>query len=241
MKHNRVLPFSFFQGLLPTVTLSFNESRPSSWYPTALNEDWAEAEASAGVTVRTLVVVDVAPVLPQLSELPPTLLALSLQVLLDSAFLPVRGLLHVSPEQRLLEELLPAHVAPEPTQKPHERCGPAPWRREANVHTLTCTARPRCATWRGSTSPSSSCNTSHTPDTGTASGPCVCSCAAAGLWLRRTSYHSWRMEQNRIRVRTHLSKSNSITFKGHFQFFLWSEPPLHIWTDLPMVEFLKVS
>lgn len=57
-------------------------------------------------------VVDVAPVLPQLGKLPAALLALPLQVLLDAALLPVRGLLHVPPEQSLLVELLPTHVTP---------------------------------------------------------------------------------------------------------------------------------
>lgn len=57
-------------------------------------------------------VVDVAPVFSELGELPATLLTLPLQVLLDSAFLPVRGLFDVSPEQGLLKELLPTHVAP---------------------------------------------------------------------------------------------------------------------------------
>lgn len=60
----------------------------------------------------TLVVVDVASVLSELSELPSTLLTLSLQVLLYSALLPVRGFFNVSPEQSLLKELLPTHVAP---------------------------------------------------------------------------------------------------------------------------------
>ena len=57
---------------------------------------------------------------------------------------------------------------------------------------LTCRARPRCGTWRGSTSPSSSCSTSHTPGTGRASGPGAYSCAAEDLLLHRTSYHSCR-------------------------------------------------
>lgn len=60
-------------------------------------------------------VVDVAPVLSELSELPATLLTLPLQVLLHPALLAVRGFLHVSPEQGFLEELLPAHVTPEDT------------------------------------------------------------------------------------------------------------------------------
>lgn len=60
-------------------------------------------------------VVDVASVLPELSELPSTLLTLSLQVLLYSALLPVRGFFNVSPEQSLLKELLPTHVAPDET------------------------------------------------------------------------------------------------------------------------------
>lgn len=60
----------------------------------------------------TLVVVDVAPVLPQLGELPAALLALALQVLLHAALLAVRGLLHVPPVQGLLVELLPTHVTP---------------------------------------------------------------------------------------------------------------------------------
>lgn len=62
-------------------------------------------------------VVDVAPVLSELSELPPALLTLPLQVLLHSALLPVRGFLHVPPEQSLLKELLPAHVTPEETKE----------------------------------------------------------------------------------------------------------------------------
>lgn len=60
-------------------------------------------------------VVDVAPVLPQLGELPSTVLTLPLQVLLDAALLPVGGFLHVPPEQSLLKELLPTHVTPEET------------------------------------------------------------------------------------------------------------------------------
>jgi len=64
----------------------------------------------------TLVVVDVASVLSELSELPATLLTLSLQVLLHSALLAVRCFLHVPPEQSFLEELLPTHVTPEDTQ-----------------------------------------------------------------------------------------------------------------------------
>lgn len=46
----------------------------------------------------TLVVVDVTPVLSELSELPSALLTLSLQVLLYSALLPVCGFFNVSPE-----------------------------------------------------------------------------------------------------------------------------------------------
>lgn len=65
-------------------------------------------------------------------------------------------------------------------------------RRGLQLSWLTCMALPRCATWHGSTSPSSSCSTSRTPGTGTASGPCACSCAAGDLLLRRTSYHSCR-------------------------------------------------
>lgn len=65
----------------------------------------------------TLVVVDMASVLSELSELPPTLLTLPLQVLLYSAFLPVRGFLHVPPEQSLLKELLPTHITPVETNK----------------------------------------------------------------------------------------------------------------------------
>lgn len=53
-----------------------------------------------------------APVLPQLGELPAALLALPLQVLLHAALLAVRGLLHVPPVQGLLVELLPTHVTP---------------------------------------------------------------------------------------------------------------------------------
>lgn len=63
--------------------------------------------------VPTLVVVDMASVLPELSELPPTLLALSLQVLLHTALLAMCGFLHVPPEQSLLKELLSTHVTPE--------------------------------------------------------------------------------------------------------------------------------
>lgn len=62
-------------------------------------------------------VVDMASVLSELSELPPTLLTLPLQVLLYSAFLPVRGFLHVPPEQSLLKELLPTHITPVETNK----------------------------------------------------------------------------------------------------------------------------
>lgn len=58
-------------------------------------------------------IVDVASVLPELRELPATVLTLSLQVLLHSALLPMRGLLHVPPEQSLLEELFTTNVTPE--------------------------------------------------------------------------------------------------------------------------------
>lgn len=61
-------------------------------------------------------VVDVASILSELSEFPPTLLTLPLQVLLDSALLTVRGLFDMSPEQSLLKELLPTHVTPTDTQ-----------------------------------------------------------------------------------------------------------------------------
>lgn len=64
-------------------------------------------------------VVDVAPVLSQLGKFSSTLLTLSLQVLFDSALLPMCGLLHVSPEQGLLVELFPAHVTPKDTNKQH--------------------------------------------------------------------------------------------------------------------------
>lgn len=57
-------------------------------------------------------VVDVAPVLAELGELPATLLALPHQVLFDPALLPVSGFLHVSPEQSLLIKLLSTHVTP---------------------------------------------------------------------------------------------------------------------------------
>lgn len=57
-------------------------------------------------------VVDVASVLAELSELPSTLLALPHQVLLDPALLPVRGFLHVPPEQSLFVKLLSTHVTP---------------------------------------------------------------------------------------------------------------------------------
>lgn len=62
-------------------------------------------------------VVDVASVLPELRELPATVLALSLQILLHSALLPVRGFLHVPPEQSLLEELLSTDVTSDDTNK----------------------------------------------------------------------------------------------------------------------------
>lgn len=57
-------------------------------------------------------VVDVASVLAELSELPPTLLALPHQVLLDTALFPVRGFLYVPPEQSLFIKLLSTHVTP---------------------------------------------------------------------------------------------------------------------------------
>lgn len=57
-------------------------------------------------------VVDVASVLSELAELPPTLLTLPHQVLLDPALLAVSGFLDVPPEQSLFVELLPTHVAP---------------------------------------------------------------------------------------------------------------------------------
>lgn len=60
-------------------------------------------------------VVDVASILSELSELSATLLTLPLQVLLYSALLPVCGLFNVSPEQSLLKELLPTHITPEET------------------------------------------------------------------------------------------------------------------------------
>lgn len=53
-----------------------------------------------------------------------------------------------------------------------------------------------CGTWHGSTSPSSSCSTCHTPDIGKASGPGACSYAAVGLWLHRNSCHSWAPEKH---------------------------------------------
>lgn len=65
----------------------------------------------------TLVVVDVASILPELGEFSPTLLTLPLQVLLYSALLPVRGLFNVSPEQSLLKELLPTHITSEEANK----------------------------------------------------------------------------------------------------------------------------
>lgn len=58
-------------------------------------------------------VVDVTSVLSELSELPSALLTLSLQVLLYSALLPVRGFFDVPPEQSLLKELLPTHITPD--------------------------------------------------------------------------------------------------------------------------------
>ena len=53
-----------------------------------------------------------APVLSELGELPAAVLADPLQVLLHTPLLPVRRLLHVPPEQGLLEELLTTHVTP---------------------------------------------------------------------------------------------------------------------------------
>lgn len=71
-------------------------------------------------------VVDVASVLAELSELPPTLLALPHQVLLDPALLPVSGFLYVPPEQSLFVKLLSTHVTPArtymiTTQNPEQR------------------------------------------------------------------------------------------------------------------------
>lgn len=57
-------------------------------------------------------VVDVASVFAELSERPPTLLALPHQVLFDPALLPVSGFLYVSPEQSLFIKLLSTHVTP---------------------------------------------------------------------------------------------------------------------------------
>lgn len=57
-------------------------------------------------------VVDVASVLSQLTELPPALLTLPHQVLLDPALLAVSGFLDVPPEQSLFVKLLSAHVTP---------------------------------------------------------------------------------------------------------------------------------
>lgn len=62
-------------------------------------------------------VVDVASVLSELSELSSTLLTLPLQVLLYSALLPMSGFLHVPPEQSLLKELFPTNVTPEDTNE----------------------------------------------------------------------------------------------------------------------------
>lgn len=75
-------------------------------------------------------VVDVASVLAELSELPPTLLALPHQVLLHPALLPVSGFLDVSPEQGLLIKLLSTHVTPAKTylinmQIPEQRSVPS--------------------------------------------------------------------------------------------------------------------
>lgn len=73
-------------------------------------------------------VVDVAPILSKLSELPATLLTLSLQVLLHSALLPMCCFLHMPPEQSLLKELLPTHITPVEANK-H-----AVWRKQlANI------------------------------------------------------------------------------------------------------------
>lgn len=57
-------------------------------------------------------VVHVPAVLSELSKLPPTVLTLPFQVLLHSALLSMGGLLHMSPEQSLLEELLPTDITP---------------------------------------------------------------------------------------------------------------------------------
>lgn len=83
----------------------------------------AEFRFSGHVQRLTLVVVDVTPVLAELSELPPTLLALPHQVLLDPALLPVSGFLDVSPEQGLLIKLLSTHVTPARANKhAYRRC-----------------------------------------------------------------------------------------------------------------------
>ena len=70
---------------------------------------------------------------------------------------------------------------------------------EAQAPRLTWTALLRYATSHASTSPSSSCSTSHTPDTGKASDPCACSYAAADLLLRRISCHSCRWRKGKER------------------------------------------
>lgn len=86
-----------------------------------LYEMWEDGKKTQSVDSRlTLVVVDVTPVLSELSELPATVFTLPLQVLLHSALFTVRGLLHVSPEQSLLKKLLPAHITPEETQTQHD-------------------------------------------------------------------------------------------------------------------------
>lgn len=53
-----------------------------------------------------------AAVFSELSELPPTVLALPLQVLLHTALLSMSGLFHMASEQGLLKELLPTHITP---------------------------------------------------------------------------------------------------------------------------------
>lgn len=57
-------------------------------------------------------VVHVAAVLSELSELPAAVFTLPFQVLLHSALLSMGGLLDMPPEQGLLKELLPTHITP---------------------------------------------------------------------------------------------------------------------------------
>lgn len=65
----------------------------------------------------TLMVVHVAAVLSELSELPAAVFTLPFQVLLHSTLLSMGGLLHMPSEQSLLKELLPTDITPNQEQR----------------------------------------------------------------------------------------------------------------------------